>query len=151
MTFQSINIGSLANDGSGDPLRVAFGKVNNNFAELYSAAVLTTSVASTGNTISQIVYQVAANTFTQGTFQINSQQVGANNSQNVTLNVARNSGSNTVNHTAYSTLFSGNVIVSAYDVTISTTTGNLQIALTPDSANLSNTSSLLHTVAYRAS
>lgn len=35
MTRQVINIGANPNDGSGDPLRVAFEKINNNFAELY--------------------------------------------------------------------------------------------------------------------
>jgi hypothetical protein len=37
MAKQTINIGSSANDGSGDPLRTAFDKVNDNFGELYAA------------------------------------------------------------------------------------------------------------------
>jgi hypothetical protein len=36
MTIQTINIGAAPNDGSGDPLRTAFTKVNENFSELYS-------------------------------------------------------------------------------------------------------------------
>jgi cytoskeletal protein CcmA (bactofilin family) len=35
MARQTINIGSTANDGTGDPLRTAFDKINDNFAELY--------------------------------------------------------------------------------------------------------------------
>ena len=35
MARQAINIGSSANDGTGDPLRTAFDKVNDNFVELY--------------------------------------------------------------------------------------------------------------------
>ena len=35
MARQSINIGSSANDGTGDPLRTAFDKINDNFVELY--------------------------------------------------------------------------------------------------------------------
>ena len=35
MARQSINIGSAANDGTGDPLRTAFDKINDNFTELY--------------------------------------------------------------------------------------------------------------------
>jgi hypothetical protein len=35
MTQQTINIGSVANDGTGDPLRTAFDKTNDNFDELY--------------------------------------------------------------------------------------------------------------------
>ena len=34
MAIQTINIGSSANKGDGDPLRVAFDKINKNFAEL---------------------------------------------------------------------------------------------------------------------
>ena len=36
MAKQTINIGTTANDGTGDPLRTAFDKVNDNFTELYS-------------------------------------------------------------------------------------------------------------------
>ena len=34
MAIQTINIGTIANDGTGDDLREAFVKVNNNFTEL---------------------------------------------------------------------------------------------------------------------
>ena len=34
MAIQTINIGQVANDGTGDDLREAFVKVNNNFTEL---------------------------------------------------------------------------------------------------------------------
>jgi len=37
MARQTINIGSSANDGTGDPLRTAFDKINDNFAELYGS------------------------------------------------------------------------------------------------------------------
>ena len=36
MAKQVINIGTSANDGTGDPLRTAFDKVNDNFTELYN-------------------------------------------------------------------------------------------------------------------
>jgi hypothetical protein len=36
MAQQTINIGTVANDGTGDPLRTAFDKVNDNFTELYA-------------------------------------------------------------------------------------------------------------------
>jgi len=38
MAKQTINIGVSANDGNGDPLRVAFDKINDNFDELYTIA-----------------------------------------------------------------------------------------------------------------
>ena len=37
MARQAINIGSSANDGTGDPLRTAFDKINDNFIELYGS------------------------------------------------------------------------------------------------------------------
>ena len=37
MAKQIINIGASANDGTGDPLRNAFDKTNDNFNELYLA------------------------------------------------------------------------------------------------------------------
>lgn len=36
MAQQTINIGTTANDGTGDPLRTAFDKVNDNFNEVYA-------------------------------------------------------------------------------------------------------------------
>lgn len=44
MAQQTINIGTTANDGTGDPLRTAFDKVNDNTTELYSGQSL--SIAS---------------------------------------------------------------------------------------------------------
>lgn len=37
MARQIINTGTIANDGTGDTLRISFSKTNNNFAELYSS------------------------------------------------------------------------------------------------------------------
>ena len=37
MAKQIINIGASANDGTGDPLRNAFDKANDNFTEVYLA------------------------------------------------------------------------------------------------------------------
>lgn len=36
MTQQAINVGTVANDGTGDPIRTAFQKANANFTELYA-------------------------------------------------------------------------------------------------------------------
>jgi hypothetical protein len=36
MAQQVINIGAAANDGTGDPLRQCFDKINDNFSELYA-------------------------------------------------------------------------------------------------------------------
>ena len=37
MAKQTVNLGTSANKGDGDPLRTAFDKVNDNFDELYTA------------------------------------------------------------------------------------------------------------------
>ena len=54
MAKQTINLGSSANDGTGDPLRTAFDKINDNFNELYlySTASDGNNITITGNTIS---------------------------------------------------------------------------------------------------
>jgi len=59
MAKQAINIGTTANDGTGDPIRDAFDKVNDNEDELYEGANITataplakTSVADTSVTLS---------------------------------------------------------------------------------------------------
>lgn len=41
MAKQTINIGTSANKGDGDPLRTAFNKINENFTELYSDVMYT--------------------------------------------------------------------------------------------------------------
>jgi hypothetical protein len=39
MAQSFINIGTAANDGTGDPLRIGMSKANSNFTELYDIAV----------------------------------------------------------------------------------------------------------------
>ena len=52
MAKQTINIGSTANDGTGDGLRDAFDKCNDNFTELYNrvnTSVPSTNIGSSGD------------------------------------------------------------------------------------------------------
>lgn len=52
MALEVINVGSAPNDGTGDALRTAYTKCNNNFAELYSRLQTTppgTAVGSAGD------------------------------------------------------------------------------------------------------
>lgn len=55
MAQQTINIGSVANDGTGDPIRDAFAKVNENFTELYQddAGDVNSVTAGTGISVNQ--------------------------------------------------------------------------------------------------
>lgn len=43
MAKQTINVGTTANDGTGDTLRASFVKVNENFTELYNNSIKLTS------------------------------------------------------------------------------------------------------------
>jgi hypothetical protein len=52
---QTINIGSAANDGTGDPIRDAFDKVNDNFDELYSSYVATGAVTVGNATVNSVI------------------------------------------------------------------------------------------------
>lgn len=51
MVQQVVNIGSAANDGTGDPLRTAFTKVNQNFSELYGKGAAGANFDFTDNTL----------------------------------------------------------------------------------------------------
>lgn len=61
MAKQVINIGRSANDRSGDPLRTAFDKVNQNFTELYNL----TGVQS----LTELAQDYAAQMFLNGTHE----------------------------------------------------------------------------------
>jgi len=51
MARESISVGTVANDGTGDPLRTAFIKANDNFIELYALLATRTTVADADHTI----------------------------------------------------------------------------------------------------
>jgi hypothetical protein len=51
MAKQTINIGTTANDKTGDPLRTAFNKVNQNFTELYNGAANESQLINSGYTL----------------------------------------------------------------------------------------------------
>lgn len=57
MAKQAINIGSAANDGTGDPLRTAFDKINDNFNEVYDklGGASLSNITFTGSTITNTV------------------------------------------------------------------------------------------------
>ena len=63
MAREVINVGAAPNDGQGDPIRTAYIKTNNNFAELYSAVQLvppSTLLGSAGNKAGMIAYSPTA-------------------------------------------------------------------------------------------
>ena len=51
MTRQILQVGTTANDGTGDTLRAAMVKVNDNFTELYNSPLLASGIIVRGNEI----------------------------------------------------------------------------------------------------
>ena len=72
MTQQSINIGSAANDGTGDPLRTAFDKINDNFNEIYDklGGASLSNITLSGSTITNTVTNGDLTIETNGTGKV---------------------------------------------------------------------------------
>ena len=91
MTRQVINVGTTANDGTGDGLRTSYIKCNDNFNELYNSTITPTAI-------------------TNGTSNI-----AVANNANVTISVA--GSANVVTFAGSTTAFTGNATISG-DLTI---------------------------------
>jgi hypothetical protein len=122
-----INVGVTPNDGLGDPLRTAFGKINNNFSNLFFTTVTSTSANTTGLTANQVIYEYPANAFTQGVFQIRSSN-SANNSQAITISAQITNSNTSVKFTGYGLTFSGNAVTN-YNMDVNS--GNIRILVNP--------------------
>lgn len=57
--FANVNIGSSASDGTGDPLRVAFNKINLNFSNIAVGNVAAANIAYTMGNSSNWNYSVS--------------------------------------------------------------------------------------------
>ena len=117
MTQEIINVGAQPNDGEGDPLRTAFEKVNNNFSQLYSTGFFTSNAYSGGNTAGQVIFEAPAASFTQGVFQINSNDLATTDSQNITLTASTLNDGSQVQWNGHSTLFNGGPLTN-YDMDV---------------------------------
>lgn len=142
MSQEIINTGTLPNDGEGDPLRVAFQKVNNNFSNLFATSFSQEEATTVGLTPGQVIYTTTANTFTQGTFVIRSYDPGTPNFQNITISAAITANSDDVRFSAYGTTFVGSPLCS-YNMDV--TSGNVRITVTPIVNDV-----LQHYVVYQA-
>ena len=128
MTQEIINIGTQPNDGEGDPLRTAFGKINNNFSQLFSTGYFTSEAYSTGNTAGQVIFEYPVETFTQGVFQINSNDTSNTDTENITLTVSVINDGSSLKWNGHNTLFNGNVLT-GYDMDI--VDSNVRILVNP--------------------
>ena len=69
MARQSINLGTTANDGTGDTLRIAMDKINDNFIELYNNGSQNISISNTSIVNSEINGNISIETSGTGTVQ----------------------------------------------------------------------------------
>ena len=130
MAQELINIGQSPNDGSGDPLRVAFAKINNNFTQLFATGFAVYETTTFDNSTNQTILEFPAVLMTQATFQINSSNPNTNDSQNITINAAKSNDGTSVQWTGHSTIFV-NSPVTQYDMTVDSITGNVKLMVSP--------------------
>jgi hypothetical protein len=67
MTRQVLNVGIVANDGTGDTFRIAGQKINNNFEELYNETAADTQIEFDGNNIISNLSNADINLLASGT------------------------------------------------------------------------------------
>lgn len=131
-TQEIINIGTSPNDGAGDPLRVAFEKINNNFTSLFATFVNTSNTFTVGNTSNQLIFETPVNTFTMGQMYIYTADAATEESQTIQLFAQLNTLGDSVKFTGYGSTFQGNAL-STFDMDISN--GNIRILATPLTEN----------------
>lgn len=123
-----INIGATPNDGTGDPLRTAFEKINNNFSNLFYVGTSTYTIYTIGNVAGQVIFETPANTFTQASFQIRSSDTGTPDSQEITITAQISNDISNVKYTGYGTTFFGNALT-RYSMDVSA--GNVRLMADP--------------------
>ena len=97
MARETINIGVVANDGTGDTFRIAGQKINNNFAELYTnfeATELGDGIELTGNDIIATRSNDDINLVPAGTGSVTMNSLTIDNKINITDNVIQTIVSN---------------------------------------------------------
>lgn len=139
MAQQLINIGQLPNDGTGDPLRVAFQKINNNFTQLFSTSSQIYEAVSVGTETDQIILLIPSDNFTQAKIQCNTVNPNNQDSQNITITAMITNNLQDVKFTGYGTLFNGNALV-RYNMSVSD--GYVRLMVNP--FGISNSTILNH-------
>ena len=129
MAQTTINVGSNANDGTGDDLRSAFISVNANFTELYAASPITTQISLAGNTITTNASNANLKLLASGTGSIELEgiQIRDNHIEGIRSN-------EDINISASGT---GNIVIGAVTVT----TGGVLQANTIDTNSISSADS----------
>lgn len=128
MTQQIINVGELPNDGTGDPIRVSFTKVNENFANLFAVSSEITTANVVGLTPNQTVLQFPASTLGQGTFLVKTTNTDTNDTQSIQLKAYLNNDGTDVIYVGTNTLFNGPPL-NQYNMDVAS--GNVRLQITP--------------------
>jgi hypothetical protein len=128
MAIELVDVGAEPNDATGDPLRTAFQKINNNFVYMQESASNIADAVTLDDTPDQVIFEYSANTFTQGMFQIKSYNEDNNDSQDVMLQAQLSNDGNTIKFTGYGGSFFGNNVCT-YDMIVNS--GNVQITVSP--------------------
>ena len=128
MSIEYVNIGQTPNDGEGDPLRVAFTKINNNFLYTQQTSTNITESITLNDDPGQVIFNYPVDAFTQGQFQIKSYNQDNNDSQDVLLSVQVLNDLSNVKFTGYGTTFNGSALTS-YDMNV--VDGNVRILVNP--------------------
>ena len=102
MAIQLVNVGTLPNDGEGDPLRTAFQKINNNFLYLQQTTTLITSAVTLTNAANQTIFEYPADEFTMAKFQVKSYRQDNNDSQMALIDAQIYNDESGVKYTIYS-------------------------------------------------
>ena len=127
-TQEIINIGTLPNDGEGDPLRVAFAKINNNFSNLFPSAINTSSTYTNGDTPGQLIFETDANAFTMGQLYMYAADAEGSSSQSMQLNAQINQSLDDAKFSAVGTSVFGTPLTT-YSMRVSG--GNIQLLANP--------------------
>lgn len=139
-TLEVINIGATANDGTGDPLRTAFEKINNNFAQLGNTSYFYAFANTTGNS-TQVLFETPANSFNQGQIIVESINSTTSDKQSITLSVLPTVDASNVKYTGSGTIFIGNAVA---NYSMDVLSGNVRLLCSPlISGNLT------HKIAYQ--
>lgn len=114
MSQQTILVGASPNDGTGDPIRDAFIKVNDNFSELYQSPVANTNLTVGNSTVNSFLTETSVKTGNSTVNAVvNTSAVTISNStlfSSLTQDVLTVANTTVVNSTA---LFIGNSTVNA--------------------------------------
>jgi hypothetical protein len=97
MARQTINIGTVANDGTGDSFRIAGQKINNNFAELYTnfdPTELGDGIELTGNNITATRSNDNINLIPSGTGSVTMETLLVDDNIQITDNIIKTTQSN---------------------------------------------------------